>query len=40
MKAQHYHCKHCGKTVVRKSDKRWIKSICETTGKTVRLQKV
>jgi ribosomal protein L37AE/L43A len=32
-----YKCKHCGKVVERESDKQWIKSYCETKGKTVRL---
>jgi len=40
MKAQKYHCKHCGQTVKRQSEKKWIKSYCEKTGKNVRLQKV
>ena len=35
-----YRCNHCGKTTQRDSDKRWIKSYCETTGKTTRLWKV
>lgn len=42
MKAKYnfYHCKHCGKTVLRQSEKKWIKSICDKTGKTVRLIRV
>ena len=32
-----YHCKHCGKTVERDSDKQWVKSYCDATGKTVHL---
>lgn len=35
-----YHCSHCGKTVERDSNKAWIKSFCETTGKDVRLMRV
>lgn len=35
-----YRCKHCGKTVQRNSRKAWIKSICETTGRMVRLVRV
>jgi ribosomal protein L37AE/L43A len=34
-----YHCKHCGKTVKRNSDKVWVKSYCEKSGKTVHLVK-
>jgi len=33
-----YRCPYCGKVVERDSDKAWIKSWCETTGKDVRLQ--
>ena len=32
-----YHCKHCGKTMERESNKAWIKSFCELNGKNVRL---
>lgn len=32
-----YRCKHCGKTVLRVSDKQWIKSICGETGRDVHL---
>lgn len=35
-----YRCKHCKKVVERDSDKQWIKSYCEETGKNVRLQRV
>ena len=35
-----YRCVHCGKTVRRDSEKRWIKSYCDGTGRTVRLQRV
>ena len=32
-----YRCNHCGQVVERDSTKRWIKSLCERTGKTTRL---
>lgn len=32
-----YRCNHCGKVVKRPSEKRWIKSYCESTGKITRL---
>jgi ribosomal protein L37AE/L43A len=32
-----YKCKYCGKEVERESEKQWIPSYCEETGKTVRL---
>lgn len=35
-----YRCKHCGKTVKRNSDKRWVKSFCTTIGKTVHLMRI
>jgi len=38
-----YKCCHCGKTVTRQQDgepKKWIKSYCETVGKTVHLMLV
>lgn len=35
-----YKCKHCGKIVQRRSDKAWIKSYCDATGKTVHLTRV
>lgn len=35
-----YRCNHCGQTVKRDSDKRWIKSLCEKTGKMTRLWRV
>jgi phage FluMu protein Com len=35
-----YRCKHCGKVVKRDSDKQWIKSYCDTTGRNVRLQRI
>jgi len=35
-----YHCKHCNKTVERDSDKKWIASYCEDTGKNTRLKLV
>jgi hypothetical protein len=34
-----YRCKHCRKVVERDSDKMWIKSLCEETGKIVHLIK-
>ena len=37
MQASVYHCVHCGKKVERHSDKHWIKSYCEETGKNSRL---
>ena len=36
-KASDYYCNACGKTVQRASDKRWIKSYCDTAGRTSRL---
>lgn len=35
-----YRCPHCGEVVVRKSERAWIKSYCDKTGKTVHMQKV
>lgn len=35
-----YHCKHCGKTLLRDSNKQWLTSYCETTGKLTRLMRV
>lgn len=35
-----YKCIHCNQIVERKSNKQWIPSYCETTGKDVRLQRV
>lgn len=32
-----YKCTHCGKIVNRESNKKWIKSYCDETGKDVRL---
>lgn len=32
-----YRCKHCGKTVYRVSDKQWMTSYCEGTGRKSRL---
>jgi len=32
-----YYCNHCGQEVQRESTKRWIKSYCESAGKTTRL---
>lgn len=32
-----YRCKHCGQTVERDSEKAWIPSYCEKTGRNVRL---
>ena len=39
MKTNKYKCVHCNKVVKRESDKKWIKSYCDETGKNVRLQK-
>ena len=33
-----YFCKHCKAIVERDSDKQWIKSYCDKTGKNVHLQ--
>ena len=33
-----YQCVHCDKVTERDSDKKWIKSYCEETGKNTRLQ--
>ena len=33
-----YRCVHCNQIVERDSNKQWIKSYCEKTGKNVRLQ--
>ncbi len=35
-----YRCDHCGNTVLRESDKAWIKSYCMKSGKNVRLIRV
>ena len=35
-----YRCAHCKKVVKRDSNKAWIKSYCESTGKTVHLIRV
>ena len=35
-----YRCKHCKKIVSRESEKQWVKSYCEQTGKNVHLMKV
>ena len=35
-----YKCNLCGKTVSRDSNKKWIKSMCDETGKTGRLMKI
>ena len=35
-----YRCNHCGCTVKRDSDKRWITSMCDATGRTTRLWRV
>lgn len=32
-----YYCNACGKTAQRESEKRWIKSYCDTAGRTSRL---
>jgi len=32
-----YLCKLCGKYLERDSEKKWIKSFCETTGKNTRI---
>ncbi len=35
-----YRCKHCREVVIRLSDKTWIKSWCDRTGKSVHLMRV
>lgn len=35
-----YKCSACGKIVSRDSDKKWIKSMCDSSGKIVRLMKI
>jgi hypothetical protein len=32
-----YKCKYCGEILIRLSDKKWIKSYCETKGKDVHI---
>ena len=36
-KMNKYKCNHCNKIVDRPSNKKWIKSLCGKTGKTVHL---
>lgn len=38
--ANKYKCNLCGKIVSRDSNKKWIKSMCDDTGKTCRLMKI
>jgi len=35
-----YKCKHCGAIVERESNKQWIHSYCDSTGKIVHLIKI
>ena len=35
-----YKCNHCRKVVQRDSEKRWLKSLCGTTGRMTRLWRV
>jgi len=35
-----YRCKHCKKIVERKSDKAWIKSYCDQSGRWVHLRRL
>ena len=35
-----YKCKHCKKIVERDSEKQWIKSYCEETGKNTHIIKL
>ncbi len=35
-----YHCKHCEKTVERRSTKQWIKSYCDRVGRDIHLIRV
>lgn len=37
-KLNKYECPYCKTITERQSDKKWIKSYCEKTGKNVRLQ--
>ncbi len=37
LKPHNYHCKYCGCIIVRISNKKWVKSYCETAGKMVRV---
>jgi hypothetical protein len=40
MEGQRYRCKHCGKVVIRLSDKAWVKSYCSQTGREVHLRRI
>lgn len=40
MRARKYRCVHCGKVLLRESNKQWVKSMCDATGKTAHLQRV
>jgi len=35
-----YKCNHCGKVVIRYSDKMWMQSFCTKTDKDVRIYKI
>lgn len=35
-----YRCNHCGRVTKRASEKRWIKSYCDASGRTTRLWRV
>ena len=35
-----YYCNHCGKTVQRKSEKKWLRSYCDAVGNFTRLWRV
>lgn len=35
-----YYCKHCQKVVVRKSNQRWMNSVCEKTGKKTHITNI
>lgn len=35
-----YRCKLCGKVLERDSDKQWIKSYCEETGRDTRIWRI
>ena len=39
LNGNYYYCVHCNKIAWRDSNKEWVKSYCEQTGKTVHLQK-
>lgn len=32
-----YYCRHCKRTIARVSDKQWVQSFCDATGRSVHL---